>query len=457
MDILPGGMKKQSITKEIIKKEEKNINDDENDIELLKTLDSIDLNLVKEVGDLYMNLDNKKVDFNRIENNVKNLSKFCKNQKYDYLNNLMYPENCKNVKIPTPIPIPSCSFQLHNCVTVQPNTKGNLAILFNPFFLYSNSLLSKDLQVPAYGGSEAGTGRLEWLSSFFLNNSVSLDGNGFDDTWDPINIGQGIPDVYDQYRLVSASITLKYIGRLDIVSGVVGGAIVFDDNPSLAGRLSKGGGSSLMHPQGLGKYGNFDLAIDSFYHQENLTLEGIRELYFPLDNSYEEYLKTDISDKIEIKVGVTGNTGGLQCATTSLEPDSYRSGFNYLIYVLGAPYNGPSYFKVDIYCNFECLPKPEFLNYLPISMNAKGLASPEKANCIAKIQEKPIFKANGEDEDTKEDAMPNIWHKLKKKFKDGFPSFRKIMSKGLLNKIPLLKGGLSLAGSMVETQMNIDN
>ena len=94
-----------------------------------------------------------------------------------------------------------------------------------------------------------------------------------------------IPNVYDQYRLVSASMVVKYIGRLDIVSGVIGGAIVYNDDPTIGAHFSQGTNTTNVY---MAKYGNFDLAMDSFYHQEYMVLDGLRQLYFPLDNSFEE-------------------------------------------------------------------------------------------------------------------------------------------------------------------------
>ena len=56
------------------------------------------------------------------------------NQNYEYLMNLMRPERAKGCKIPSQVPVPSCSFQMHNCVTIKTNSSGNCAFLFNPFF-----------------------------------------------------------------------------------------------------------------------------------------------------------------------------------------------------------------------------------------------------------------------------------------------------------------------------------
>ena len=177
-------------------------------------------------------------------------------------------------------------------------------------------------------------------TTLMVNNSNTLTGTQADNNWIPVNINQAIPPVYDQYRLVSASIVVKYIGRLDIISGVIGGAIIFDENPTLNGSVwcKTGDGTTALNAlntstsitnltsPGLSKYGNFDLAMDSFYHQENLCLEGIRQLYFPIDNSYEEYTK--IFDQNCVESYSTTTSYG---TTIQIDPDNFRSGFNYLL------------------------------------------------------------------------------------------------------------------------------
>ena len=264
-------------------------------------IDEYDANFLSYIARLYQSINGEKMDFEDIKNNIDALAKFNKKQEYNYLNNLLYPERCKGVKIPSPVPVPSCSFQLHNCVTLRTNSSGNLGIVFNPFFLASNARSSiKNYQFNYEQQHDSAEFQPEFYSSFFVNNAEDLTGYSTNWNWYPVNIGQQIPPVYNQYRLVSASLVVKYIGRMDIASGVIGGAIVFDESHQIGvnGKEVVKNGSEVVventystSPTNLDKYGNFDLAMDSFYHQENLCIEGMRELYFPIDNSYEEYVK----------------------------------------------------------------------------------------------------------------------------------------------------------------------
>lgn len=198
----------------------------------------------------------------------------------------------------------------------------------------------------------------------------------------------------------------------------IGGAIIYEDDKNIgtgAVQLIQAGGvppaivPSYGRNPNLDKFGNFDLAMDSYYHQENITIEGIKQLYFPIDNSYEEYVKLATSDSLTSVNNTISNDAPPQFAITN--EDVFRTGFNNFVYVLGAPASSAC-FKVDIYCNFECLPNAKFLNYLPLSMGTFTLSNEEKKNAITIIQNKPIMKM---EEDLDYNKLPNIWEKMEKK------------------------------------------
>jgi hypothetical protein len=422
------------------------------DTKLLSMIDNYDKTMLDYIGRLYQAVNGEKLNFDNIKNAVDALSQFNQKQQFNYLNNLLHPEKCKGVKIPSPVPVPSCSFQLHNCVTLRTNVNGNLAIVFNPFFLSTNSFEEKVLVT-----ENETTYKYDprWLSSFYVNNDVSLTGAEANDHFYPVNIGQCIPSVYDQYRLVSASLVIKYIGRLDTVSGVIGGAVVFDESSEVSGNIRipvydiNGNQVDTLNSENsspeLAKYGNFDLAMDSFYHQENLCLEGIRELYFPIDNSYEEYVKLfDTSLVTKTDFSYSELNKGVRLFSTE---DYLKSGFKYMIYVMGAPANS-SCFKVDMYCNFECLPKAQFLNYLPLTLNVDPTTQEDKKKASIIIQQKPVMKASETVEVTPKGGEPSIWEKLKSKFSNALPSIGKLITSGIINAVPALQAGMTLANTL---------
>ena len=399
-------------------------------------IDDYDKNLLQIIADLYKSMNGEDIDINGVMNAIDALIQFNKKSKHNYLNDLLYPEIYKSVKIPSPIPVPSCSFQLHNTIRLKANHYGNLAIMFNPFFLASNVHItnSNDAIVDQDFGF-----LIHKFSTFYANNAGDLNGFSENKKWQMYDIGQEIPKVYNQYRLVSASIVVKYIGRLDIASGVIGGAIIFQDSNEL-------GSQSTMFrienpeqtedynsvPQFLSKYGNFDLAIDSHYHQQNYILDGIRLLYFPLDNSYEEYTKI-CSDKLVNMKFDTGNA----IVSTYCDKDNLKNGFNFFIYTLGAP--TLENIKIDIYCNFECLPDSEFLDYMPTSTGDYTITNTEKKQVIETIQKKPItsIKETAGNLLTKikswKDSVVNIINKIKSsKAFSTIGSIIKAIAKGIL-------------------------
>lgn len=431
------------------------------DTSLLEKIDESDKQMLGYVARLYEALNGEKLDFTKINNAVDALQAYNSKNEYRYLNNLLHPEKCKGVKIPSAIPVPSCSFQLHNCITVRTNSLGNLAIMFNPFFL---GKLPDNLGDKIPAGQVNVTNRdqfynysagYNFLTSFFINNHDSLVGNEPNGNWSNVNIGQLIPAVYDQYRLVSASVVVKYIGRLDNTSGVIGGSVIFDETTQIGGRffeefqVNEGGDYQRMVnnivPEFLHKYGNFDLAMDAFYHQENLCLQGMRCLYFPVDPSYEDYTRLMNANLIQF----SGQHGNFDTFKAVSDENYLKNGFNNFIYVMGAPAN-TACFKIDIYCNFECLPSSSFLNYLPLSMSTDFVSGEQKRRAALIVQQTPIGKAEDENKDAPPAGgeSPGILQKLKKKFMDGMPNILKSAGNLLIQSIPGLELGRALANSM---------
>lgn len=440
----------------IIKKEEPKFSGSEaRDVSnLLALLDDYDKKMLGYIIELHNASGRDIINIDKFENVIQALQHINAENEYDYLNSLLHPEMCKGVKIPSPIPVPSCAFQLHNTVTLSTNSSGNLVFLFNPFFLYNDSLNGVVFNPSTSDPSIAFT--LNFASSFYFNNNDNVDGRTAGVAgWNNINIGQGIPNVYNQYRLVSASLVVRYIGRMDITSGVIGGAIIYDESviPSVNVRNNAGGDSgigSLNVEQTLYKYSNFDLAMDSFYHQETNCIKGLREIYFPLDNTYEEYTKT-IGSLNEMKImeplGVLDNRRGF----TGL----CKTGFQKMVYVLGAPPNS-SCFKVDIYCNFETLPNASFLNYMPVSLTQKNVSPEVKKQSIAIVQKTPITDLVTKQKWYGGSKGDSIFGGLKRIWKSGIP--KKAISYLAPYIMPYFKPAVSLLNLMGNSFMgNVDN
>ena len=419
--------------------------------DLKNNLDNFDLLLLSKLNNLRNSLGSEKINFPTVKQQIRDIANFDKSQNFDYLNNLLHPEKVRGCKIPSQVPVPSCAFQLHNCITIQTNSSGCIGVLFNPFFLANDSALGKAMDV-----NNTDVYVHKFLTSLWVNKANTLSGSMDDNNWEPVNIGQTLPSVYDQYRLVSASMVVKYIGRLDSAQGVIGGAIIYDDLDSVGGQVQvpaseaaydpAAAGANTVCPQ-IAKYGNFDLAMDSFYHQTNSCLEGVRMLYFPVDNNYEEYTTCmDEATVAAIKVGTTNYQ-------FSPAPGLYKGAFNWFFYGLGCPAN-TNCFKIDIYCNFECLPKAKFLNYMPITLNPYVITNEEKKKMIMFVQNKPVLKET--EEPYSEVLIPSLFNRMIKKFDNGLPGFEKLKMWGLLNSVPGLKSGLALAGNMIASSNQMD-
>ena len=425
---------------------------EDQDEKVMKMIDDYDANFLSYIARLYEAINGEKLDFTTLKSTIDILAKFNERQEFNYLNNLLYPEKCKGVKIPSPVPVPSCSFQLHNSTTISTNNRGNLALIFNPFFLANRTTPFNNGEGEDYVWQSQGDKYwVDYFTSMAINNDNSLTGYEPNESWKPLDIFQTIPDVYSQYRLVSASIVVKYIGRLDIASGVIGGAIVFDESPEMlaAGHYTNNGVPNTWTaiPKNLDKYGNFDLAMDSFYHQENLCIEGMRQLFFPVDNSYEEYVKLFKENLPNYKYETVADK-----LTITTDSDYLKNGFRYMIYTLGAPPSSAC-FKVDIYCNFECLPNAEFLNYLPLSINVDSTTQEQKKEATLIIQQKPIMKIN-ETETRTPGSQPSIWRRMYDKFKSSLPGIGKLVAQGLISAIPGYKPGLALAGTILNSALS---
>ena len=307
-------------------------------VRINEILDESEKMLLKYLVEMRSVITKDEINLSKFGNIVDAIIELKKVQEGEYLQSLVRPEKSRGCKIPSSIPIPSSSFQLKQSFYVKTNSLGNACIIANPFFLSKPNVTG----IP--------------YSTVFVNTHESLTGTQPSNFFYAENVGQTIPNVYNKYRLVSASMVAKYIGRLDIVQGLIGGAIVFDQNISR--------GDTGFAKQGLAKYGDFNLAQDAFFQQENYSMQGIRELYFPLDVTFEEY--QDI-----------GNS---------------KDGFGMLIYILGAPPNSTSY-KVDLFFNMECLPDVTFLNYIPTSISPASIKGKEEA--IREVQKSPITKEEG--------------------------------------------------------------
>lgn len=126
-----------------------------------------------------------------------------------------------------------------------------------------------------------------------------------------------------------------------------------------------------------------------------------------------------------------------------------------MIYALGAPPSS-SCFKMDIYVNYETLPSPEFLNYMPISPPVPVITSAEKHYAVTTVQKKPIMRADETDSIVSVQPKLSLWERFKSKFGGFIPGIGKMILGGLANTIPGLKPGLDIAKSLMKINTGIN-
>lgn len=335
-------------------------------------LDYEDKALLKSMVNLHNSLSRNVIDVNEFKNAVDLLNGIQAAQKNDYLESLLNPEVTGDpAKIPSMMPIPSTAFKLRNSFNVNVNASGNAVLVFNPYYL-------GDVNSPI-------------LSSAFLNNDATLTLGGPNNNFNAIDVGQSIQPVYDQYRLVSGSIVINYFGQFNEMSGYVGGAILYDRK---VGATALGGLNADLQ-----KYGNQNLMVDSTFHHRENVIEGLRQIYFPLDNSFEEYAALGQG----------------------------RNGFAFATYIGSAPPN--SSFRVDISLNYECLPSSDFLNYIPTTLSNCYNDSNKRDEAVREASRRPVTSAVEAKTQSKRLNFGNIFSKLITKVGPKIPGILEIGSK----------------------------
>lgn len=285
--------------------------DDTTSIELVSHLGQYDKRLLQWMVKFYNSINKDVIDMEEVQLMVNMLKQIKGKQTDNYLTDLLYPEFAENAKIPVDFPIPTSSFQLHQNFGITTNTLGNFALIMNPFYLEAAA-------IPA-------------STATFLNVDVSLTGIASSNFFAGLNAGTTIPlTIYQRYRVVSASIQIRYIGRLDASSGILGGAITFEDIPN---------GTIGVAPGALARYGNFSFIEQSYYNTRANSLDGLRLLYVPVDQS----------------AALFQNVG------------TYRAGANFCMYGQSFPPSSAC-LRCDYFINIEATADPQFQKYVPSDM-----------------------------------------------------------------------------------------
>lgn len=364
-------------------------------------------NVIEKIHNIYKSLRTKDKNINTIIKNINDL--VIEDDENEYLKCLLYPEEYKGVKIPSDVPLPSCTFNFHETVTIKTNEV--LGFVFNPIFLYNFERLDNKVY-SSYGkiyditdieGNNEIYNKsftLDYLTSFCRLRCVNGEPYFDKASITPHRINQKLPEIYNSYRLVSACAIVKYIGKVETANGIIGGTILNDESNYLSGKtLSR----YIQYPMfildnEIQKYSDYKLLKNNIYHKENNCLDGMKLIYYPLDNSYTEFIDVlKPEDIISSEIRHDGNINyydGLYTDYMAIKANkNFKNGFKFYVYFLDDP-KTPNIYKIDLYCNYECLPNPKYIDYLSLNIYNNNLNIKSKQNIINYIQNNCIVKLN---------------------------------------------------------------
>lgn len=362
--------------------------------------------LLTKLNKLNTLLNTNNLDFKVIKKQLEDIKEYKEYNEYDYINNLLNPIKNKGVKIPSTIPIPTTTYRYHESLPIKVTNAGVKWLYVNPFFLGSKSVLQNP-NPPVYIYVYNNTPRTVY---FFLKQFLTSYGETYLSSQDgkhPIPsttlqgfsgglLSQIISDAYSSYRLVSAESSLRYIGSLENAAGTIGGGISNDNVMYLRGisyqrttpAPSNTAPSDYTYSDStLFKYGDFNTIRQLPYFRENSCIEGVRMLYYPKDNDALEFIPLfTIKDVILDQKSTTFTNPVIH-----FKPNTVKTGFNW-IYFIENGVLGTNQYMFDITCNFECIVKAEYLEYIPtntcygaIPKNIQNEINKNKCNIVTKL------------------------------------------------------------------------
>ena len=362
------------------------------------------------LGELKQSLDANTLQLRMIQRQIEQLSKFSQEENYEYLKDLMHPETRPGCKIPSRVPIPSTTFQLKSVATLITNNKGNLLIKINPCFLAEESAVGKASLYVGDNNVKYWLYICPPLTGVTFANTDILDGETqlpFSETlFKTQEAGQIVPTgLYSSFRVVSASVKAKYVGPIEKASGICGGGICneaivgsgiryytlfYKNNPSPpAYDPSKTNYNTFMYGH---EFSNFNNINHLVYSYQGSCLDGIRLLYFPTDNKYDEFCKLFTGD-----YKLFPKPAEYPYNNPAIQPVGQPNKFWWLIYFQGLPVSS-SCVRLELTINYELMPSEKYLNYMPISINPVYIDSKMRRKLLMQVASKAVTKNTDQDE-----------------------------------------------------------
>lgn len=366
------------------------------------------------LGELKQSLDADVLQLRTIQRQVEQLSKFSEEENSEYLNNLLHPETRPGCKIPSRIPVPSTTFQLKTATTLTTNGKGCILLRINPWVLASEDAIGTRFEyvtlnnIPCWG--------------FICSPITSVAGDfypvldGVNETpiteliYSVVDMGQIVPSgLFASFRIVSGSVKLKYIGPIERASGIIGGGITNkqingdamryynirkeaspsppDFNPSAASYNTMMQGS---------EFTDFNNVNHLVYSYTGNVLNGVRMLYFPIDNKYDEFTKVFNGDVSDVVISRSFATSEPFQPVVNIR--QFNRGFWWLLYAQGLPVSSKC-LRLELTLNYELMPSEKYLNYMPININPVYIDSKVRRKLLIQVAKQAVTKNKDPDED----------------------------------------------------------
>lgn len=148
----------------------------------------------------------------------------------DYIYGLYHPDvvfkESLDIKSPSYMPVPTTTFKFKETFTVIPNSKGNFVLYWMPNFLGTSDSIFRVHKSDAYLDNMEGV-----FSNCYVNNSEELDGNAaLLNGWRGMTF-KHVQQDFQKYRLTSASVKVKYTGKVLDQSGMLAAAASYIRSP----------------------------------------------------------------------------------------------------------------------------------------------------------------------------------------------------------------------------------
>lgn len=334
-------------------------------------------------------LGQNKLDLRLIQEQIDEMYRLKMFHNFDYMSNLLNP-SIRGVKIPSLTPQPSYSFTLTKQQKITTNASGKSLVVFRPFFLTHD-----------YRGIYR---RNPWQQRFnYLASPLSTflvyteqSSNNLVCSANPIDVGQTVPEgLFQSYRLVSASLKVRFNAEMKSGSGFISGAQVDVYDPSIHGKYyTKTNPGLPFDPEAttyqLTALGGYWTQLSSLQARPSFqivnTLGSLSFIYYPLDTSMLEYYSFFTTREIVVSKMRNGSSYNPQWWVDN--PLLYKqTTFAWVIRSEGLPAN-TTCLLFDIQCNFECLPTVKAQKYIQPTLYPYSLATTELNRIISAVRER---------------------------------------------------------------------